>query len=183
MQYRTHHSPKSCQGLWMHECRHSFPIIGPQRGDVLLRHCLWRVSLRLRSQGKCEADQRDQCRNRTHHTPPWTLGRNQAVAPWHFLNFLPLPQGHGSLRPTPAYGLDAGAGGKPGGAAASGGPLLTSPSAVGLLATTGAILLFGAAPSGAGVAPPRGGPISICSLSHRSPKVACTSCIRPTNIS
>src|SRR3989441_3183581 len=27
------------------------------------------------------------------------------AAPWHFLNFLPLPQGHGSLRPTPAYGL------------------------------------------------------------------------------
>ncbi len=22
------------------------------------------------------------------------------LAPWHFLNFLPLPQGHGSLRPT-----------------------------------------------------------------------------------
>src|SRR2546422_1975784 len=27
------------------------------------------------------------------------------AAPWHFLNFLPLPQGHGSLRPTPVYGL------------------------------------------------------------------------------
>src|SRR5207302_4323020 len=25
-----------------------------------------------------------------------------AAAPWHFLNFLPLPHGHGSLRPTPA---------------------------------------------------------------------------------
>src|SRR2546422_679795 len=24
------------------------------------------------------------------------------AAPWHFLNFLPLPQGQGSLRPTPA---------------------------------------------------------------------------------
>ena len=25
-----------------------------------------------------------------------------AVAPWHFLNFLPLPHGQGSFRPTPA---------------------------------------------------------------------------------
>jgi hypothetical protein len=27
-------------------------------------------------------------------------------APWHFLNFLPESQGHKSLRPDPAYGLD-----------------------------------------------------------------------------
>src|SRR5690242_21941479 len=26
--------------------------------------------------------------------------RNYAAAPWHFLYFLPLPHGHGSLRPT-----------------------------------------------------------------------------------
>jgi hypothetical protein len=28
----------------------------------------------------------------------------------HFLNFLPLPHGHGSLRPMPLYGLKAKAG-------------------------------------------------------------------------
>src|SRR3989441_13169179 len=33
--------------------------------------------------------------------------RIYAAAPWHFLNFLPLPQGHGSLRPMSAYGLGA----------------------------------------------------------------------------
>ena len=26
--------------------------------------------------------------------------RGWTYAPWHFLNFLPLPHGHGSLRPT-----------------------------------------------------------------------------------
>jgi len=31
--------------------------------------------------------------------------RGQSPAPWHFLNFLPLPQGTGSLRPMPAYGF------------------------------------------------------------------------------
>src|SRR6266516_2033079 len=30
-----------------------------------------------------------------------------APAPWHFLNFLPLPHGHGSFRPTPALGFTA----------------------------------------------------------------------------
>src|SRR5690606_34186385 len=29
-------------------------------------------------------------------------GAQTPYAPWHFLNFLPLPQGHGSLRPTPS---------------------------------------------------------------------------------
>src|SRR6266567_9563017 len=105
-------------------------------------------------------------------------------APWHFLNFLPLPQGHGSLRPTPAYGFEAGAGGKPGGGSGPPvGPLLTRPSAVGLVAIAGEIFFFGGAPSGPGVVPARGGPISICSLSQRSANVACTSCISPTNIS
>lgn len=28
------------------------------------------------------------------------LDRLQSNAPWHFLYFFPLPQGHGSLRPT-----------------------------------------------------------------------------------
>src|ERR1019366_8529172 len=28
------------------------------------------------------------------------LVRDYAFAPWHFLNFFPLPHGHGSLRPT-----------------------------------------------------------------------------------
>src|SRR6267378_1475147 len=110
------------------------------------------------------------------------------AAPWHFLNFLPLPQGQGSLRPTPAYGLATGpppAGGGPslGGAPASG---LTRPSAAGLLATIGGAFL-GAPPNPPIVwvelGPPRGGPISICSLSHRSVNVAFRSCIRPTNIS
>src|SRR5207249_7928011 len=109
----------------------------------------------------------------------------QSPAPWHFLNFLPLPQGHGSLRPMPAYGFEAGAGGTPGGSSGPPvGPLLTRPSAVGLVAITGEIFFLGGAPSGPEGAPRwGGGPISICSLSQRSAKVACTSRIRPTNIS
>src|SRR5438552_127370 len=62
------------------------------------------------------------------------------AAPWHFLNFLPLPHGHGSLRPTPAYGFAATevptATGPPGGS----GPVAvprTSPCAPALLATVG----------------------------------------------
>src|SRR3989454_746175 len=35
------------------------------------------------------------------------------AAPWHFLNFLPLPQGQGSLRPTPAKGFAAATGTPP----------------------------------------------------------------------
>ena len=32
--------------------------------------------------------------------PPGRSLSYTAVRPWHFLNFLPLPHGHGSLRPT-----------------------------------------------------------------------------------
>src|SRR5438132_13517176 len=82
------------------------------------------------------------------------------AAPWHFLNFLPLPQGHGSLRPTPAYGLAtteaptaAGPRGLPGGRGPPGdsGPVavpLTSPSAAALLANIGAARRRGASPNG-----------------------------------
>src|SRR5437763_6044509 len=66
--------------------------------------------------------------------------RIYAAAPWHFLNFLPLPQGHGSLRPTPTYGLRANAGSATAGFVArreSGSPSLMRPSAAGLLATIG----------------------------------------------
>src|SRR6476661_6171927 len=37
-------------------------------------------------------------------------GRHQSVAPWHFLNFLPDPQGQGSLRPTLVQSTLAGTG-------------------------------------------------------------------------
>src|SRR5882672_2574465 len=121
-------------------------------------------------------------------------------APWHFLNFFPLPQGQGSLRPTPAYGFAAnagsatpapGLGGRVGGGASA---AVTRPSAVGLDATIGVERRGGppgrppagpvrgrAGPRPGG--PPAGGPISICSLSHRSVNVAFRSCIKPTNIS
>src|SRR2546422_479656 len=124
------------------------------------------------------------------------------AAPWHFLNFLPLPQGHGSLRPAPAYGLAtteaptaAGPpGGSPKGLPDGRGPVavpLTSPSAAALLATIGVARRRGAPPSGpvrgrAGPGPPEdpgGGPISMRSLSQRSASVLRMSCIRPTNIS
>src|SRR5206468_7236234 len=103
--------------------------------------------------------------------------------PWHFLSFLPLPHGQGSLRPTPEYGLDA----KPGSGLGSGGglPLDTRPSAAGFDAVIGPCF-FGCPPIGPvtdWLGPPRGGPISICSLSHRSAKVVCRSFMRPTNIS
>src|SRR5688572_24831457 len=52
-----------------------------------------------------------------------TVSPNQAVAPWHFLNFLPEPHGHGSLRPTLAHLFDAAGFG----AAGSPGPLVWSP--------------------------------------------------------
>src|SRR2546428_3160093 len=46
--------------------------------------------------------------------PYTTLFRSAYIAaPWHFLNFLPLPQGQGSLRPTPAYGFAAATGTPP----------------------------------------------------------------------
>src|SRR2546422_9917231 len=60
-----------------------------------------------------------------------------AVAPWHFLNFLPLPQGHGSLRPMPAYGLGATPAPTGDGWEATAGSPLTRPSTAGLLATMG----------------------------------------------
>ena len=66
------------------------------------------------------------------------------IAPWHFLNFFPLPHGQGSLRPTPAYGLAANAGSAiPPGAprcteGGGGSPVVTSPSAAALEATIGA---------------------------------------------
>src|SRR5437899_1082009 len=88
------------------------------------------------------------------------------AAPWHFLNFLPLPHGHGSLRPTPAYGLATTeaptAIGPPGGSGPVAVPL-TSPSAAALLATIG-VARAGPGPPGA----PGGGPISMRSLSQRS---------------
>ena len=31
---------------------------------------------------------------------PWPKDVLDQVPPWHFLNFLPLPQGHRALRPT-----------------------------------------------------------------------------------
>src|SRR2546428_10386 len=84
------------------------------------------------------------------------------AAPWHFLNFLPLPQGHGSLRPTPAYGLatteaPTAAGpkrlprgrGSPDGSGPDAVPL-TSPSAAALLATIGVARRGGAPPGGPG---------------------------------
>src|SRR5947209_20490381 len=116
------------------------------------------------------------------------------AAPWHFLNFLPLPHGHGSLRPTPAYGLATTeaptATGPPGGSGPVAVPL-TSPSAAALLATIGVARRRGAPPSGpvrvrAGPGPPGdpgGGPISMRSLSQRSASVLRMSCIRPTDIS
>src|SRR5213593_420735 len=122
-----------------------------------------------------------------------------SVAPWHFLNFLPLPQGQGSLRPTPAYGFAANAGSATpalprctdGG---GGSALVTRPSAAGFEATIGVWRRLGPGRPPAGPVtprlggggppdPPRGGPISICSLSHRSANVVCRSCINPTNIS
>jgi hypothetical protein len=39
---------------------------------------------------------------------PAAVRGDQALAPWHFLYFAPLPQGHGSLRPTSRIGLRAG---------------------------------------------------------------------------
>src|SRR5437879_13357091 len=73
------------------------------------------------------------------------------AAPWHFLNFLPLPHGQGSLRPTPAYGLATTeaptATGPPGGSGAVAVPL-TSPSAAALLATLGVARRRGAPPTG-----------------------------------
>src|SRR2546427_10349504 len=112
------------------------------------------------------------------------------LAPWHFLNFLPLPQGQGSLRPTPAYGLGAVAPIAGGGPFGGSGPVavsgLTSPSAAALLATMGVDFL-GAPPSGdVTVCPGReggGGPTWICSLSQRSANVLRRSCIKPMNIS
>src|SRR3989441_9184531 len=114
------------------------------------------------------------------------------LAPWHFLNFLPLPQGLGSLRPTPAYGLGAVAPIAGGGPFGGSGPVavsgLTSPSAAALLATMGVDFL-GAPPSGAvTVCPGRegrggGGPSGICSLSQRSANVPRTSGTKPTNVS
>src|SRR5690348_13027000 len=69
---------------------------------------------------------------------PHSTFRIQAAAPWHFLNFFPLPQGQGSLRPTPAYGLVT----TPAPTGAAWGPTadspLTRPSAAALLATIGA---------------------------------------------
>src|SRR5512143_4225492 len=63
------------------------------------------------------------------------------AAPWHFLNFLPLPQGQGSLRPTPAYGFataaSTGVGRPDGGNGPVEVPPLTSPSASGFIATMG----------------------------------------------
>src|SRR5262249_29321505 len=41
----------------------------------------------------------DSCQEVRRSTEPPQLGRS-SLAPWHFLCFLPLPQGHGSLRPT-----------------------------------------------------------------------------------
>src|SRR5258705_7702187 len=113
-----------------------------------------------------------------------SLVLSYAPAPWHFLNFLPLPQGHGSLRPTPAWGWG---GEKPGSGLGRGGglPLDTRPSAAGFDAVMGPCFL-GCPPIGPvtdWLGPPRGGPISICSLSHRSANVVCRSFIKPTNIS
>src|SRR5512137_1098220 len=42
---------------------------------------------------------------RTGSTAGWCWARpSYCPAPWHFLYFFPLPHGHGSLRPTSAYG-------------------------------------------------------------------------------
>src|SRR2546426_12442391 len=71
------------------------------------------------------------------------------AAPWHFLNFLPLPHGHGSLRPTPAYGFETNAGsatppGRPRCTDGGGGsPLVTRPSAAGFEATIGVLRRLG----------------------------------------
>src|SRR6266566_7153421 len=109
-------------------------------------------------------------------------------APWHFLNFFPLPQGHGSLRPTPAYGLLARTG-TPGDAAGGRGPVAVGsamrPSAAGLLATIFAGFGDGAPPSGPVIVLPAGGggPTCTWSLSQRSASVVSRSCISPLNIS
>src|SRR2546422_1137803 len=104
-----------------------------------------------------------------------------AVAPWHFLNFLPLPQGHGSLRPMPAYGLRATPAPTGDGWEATAGSPLTRPSNAGLLATMGvgrrgegpltspapgpdAGLAGGRPPGPEGAPRWGGGPISIWSL-------------------
>src|SRR2546427_2851478 len=119
--------------------------------------------------------------------PSRPLPGRYTAAPWHFLNFLPLPHGQGSLRPTPTYGLAtteaptaAGPNAIPGGCGPprGSGPLavpLPSPSAAALLATIGVARRRGAPPSGpvrvrAGPGPPGdpgGGPISMRSLSPR----------------
>src|SRR6266550_6243373 len=36
---------------------------------------------------------------RSHHGPAKPGRTSRGYAPWHFLNFLPLPHQHGSLRP------------------------------------------------------------------------------------
>src|SRR5881409_3480014 len=73
-------------------------------------------------------------------------------APWHFLNFLPLPQGHGSLRPTPTYGFTAGTAGIAAPTAAptraAAGSALTRPSAAALVATIGVARRAGSPPAG-----------------------------------
>jgi len=65
-----------------------------------------------------------------------------AAAPWHFLNFLPLPHGQGSFLPTPAYGFVAKAGSAIPGwlrctEGGGGSAAVTRPSAAGLEATMG----------------------------------------------
>src|SRR6266581_5043707 len=109
-------------------------------------------------------------------------------APWHFLNFLPLPHGHGSLRPTPAYGLLARTG-TPGDAAGGRGPVAVDsamrPSAAGLLATIFAGFGAGAPPSGPVIVLPAGGggPTCTWSFNQRSASEVSRSCINPLNIS
>src|SRR5690349_678940 len=123
------------------------------------------------------------------------------AAPWHFLNFLPLPHGHGSLRPTSAYGLRARAGATApaeGARAAAGSADVINPSAAALVATIGAERRAapGCPPAGpVRVRPGAGGPppapgtaISIGmlrhqSLNHPSAKVFSMSLIRPLNMS
>src|SRR5579884_3523914 len=126
---------------------------------------------------------------------------DQTAAPWHFLNFFPLPQGQGSLRPTPANGFAAGPAGAPGAVPTAAGAALPRPSAAALVATIGAGRRPGSpagpvAPRAPRPAWPRpaagapaaggaggGGPTSICNFSQRSVNVAWRSRIRPTNIS